>query len=132
MQADGKGWLYAPSGLLDGPMPAHYEPHESPVEQPALHGAGQPDRQDLRRKDNLSNPSRGAGRSLPVRLHDPTGSPSTTPPAGMSRWVPYLAELQPEMFCEVSPELGRERGLEHLGYATIVTARTAIEGARCS
>ncbi|MBA2739976.1 MAG: molybdopterin-dependent oxidoreductase, partial [Nocardioidaceae bacterium] len=30
MQADGKGWLYAPSGLLDGPMPAHYEPHESP------------------------------------------------------------------------------------------------------
>ena len=22
---------------------------------------------------------------------------------GMSRWLPYLAELQPEMFCEVSP-----------------------------
>jgi formate dehydrogenase major subunit len=34
MQADGKGWLYAPSGLLDGPMPAHYEPHESPVSNP--------------------------------------------------------------------------------------------------
>ncbi|HZP15076.1 MAG TPA: molybdopterin-dependent oxidoreductase, partial [Nocardioides sp.] len=28
MQADGKAWLYAPSGLLDGPMPTHYEPHE--------------------------------------------------------------------------------------------------------
>src|SRR3712207_3399533 len=46
---------------------------------------------------------------------------------GMSRWLPYLSELQPEMFCEVSPELARERGLEHFGYATIVTARTAIE-----
>ena len=45
----------------------------------------------------------------------------------MSRWVPYLSELQPEMFCEVSPELARERGLEHGGWATIVTARAAIE-----
>jgi formate dehydrogenase major subunit len=31
------------------------------------------------------------------------------------------------MFCEVSPELARERGLEHGGWATIVTARSAIE-----
>jgi formate dehydrogenase major subunit len=46
---------------------------------------------------------------------------------GMSRWVPYLSELQPEMFCEVSPELAAERGLEHTGWATIVTARAAIE-----
>ncbi len=45
----------------------------------------------------------------------------------MSRWLPYLAELQPEFFCEVSPELAAERGLEHGGWATIVTARTAIE-----
>ena len=29
---------------------------------------------------------------------------------GMSRSSPYLAELQPEMFCEVSPELAAERG----------------------
>src|SRR4051812_34222686 len=28
---DGLGWLYAPSGLVDGPLPTHYEPHESPV-----------------------------------------------------------------------------------------------------
>jgi formate dehydrogenase major subunit len=46
---------------------------------------------------------------------------------GMSRTLPYLSELQPEPFCEVSPELAAERGLEHLGWATIVTARTAVE-----
>jgi len=46
---------------------------------------------------------------------------------GMSRWLPYLSELQPEFFCEVSPELAAERGLDHLGWATIVSARTAIE-----
>ena len=45
----------------------------------------------------------------------------------MSRTLPYLAELQPEFFCEVSPELAAERGLEHMGWATIITARTAIE-----
>jgi formate dehydrogenase major subunit len=45
----------------------------------------------------------------------------------MSRGLPYLAELQPEFFCEVSPELARERGLQHGGWATIVSARTAIE-----
>src|SRR4051795_10751534 len=31
MQADGKGWLFVPSGLVDGPLPTHYEPAESPV-----------------------------------------------------------------------------------------------------
>src|SRR5262249_61746219 len=31
MKADGKGWLFAPNGLLDGPIPTHYEPYESPV-----------------------------------------------------------------------------------------------------
>jgi len=45
----------------------------------------------------------------------------------MSRWTPYLAELQPEFFCEVSPELARLRRLEHGGWATIVTARNAVE-----
>ncbi len=36
MQADGKGWLYAPAGLEDGPLPTHYEPQDSPFGN-ALH-----------------------------------------------------------------------------------------------
>jgi formate dehydrogenase major subunit len=128
MQADGKGWLYAPSGLLDGPLPAHYEPHESPVSNPLYAQQGNPTRQVFRREDNPSNPSvtEAGGDVFPYvfttyRLteHHTAG--------GMSRWVPYLSELQPEFFCEVSPELARERGLEHLGWATITTSRSAIE-----
>jgi formate dehydrogenase major subunit len=34
---------------------------------------------------------------------------------------------RPEFFCEVSPELAAERGLENGGWATIVSARTAVE-----
>ena len=46
----------------------------------------------------------------------------------MSRYVARLAELQPEMFVEVSPELAAERGLENAGWCHVVTARAAIEG----
>ena len=45
----------------------------------------------------------------------------------MSRSVPYLSELQPAMFCEVSPELARGGGLVHGGWATIYSSRAAIE-----
>ena len=46
---------------------------------------------------------------------------------GMSRQLPYLSELQPEMFGEVSPELAAERGLEHRAWATSSPAAAAIE-----
>jgi formate dehydrogenase major subunit len=44
----------------------------------------------------------------------------------MSRFLSHLAELQPELFCEVSPELAAERGIEHRGWAAITTARGVI------
>jgi formate dehydrogenase major subunit len=45
----------------------------------------------------------------------------------MTRTLPHLAELQPELFTEVSPELAGEIGLEHGGWATISTPRATIE-----
>jgi formate dehydrogenase major subunit len=45
----------------------------------------------------------------------------------MSRQLPYLSELQPELFVEVSPELAAERGLVHLDWAHVITSRTAVE-----
>ena len=128
MQADGKGWLYAPSGLLDGPMPAHYEPHESPVRNPLYLQQANPTRKVFRRKDNLSNPSAGEpGADVFPYVFTTYRLTEHHTAGGMSRWVPYLSELMPEMFCEISPELAQERGIEHLGWATIVSARTAIE-----
>ena len=40
MSADGKAWLFVPSGLKDGPLPTHYEPVESPVVNPMYRAAG--------------------------------------------------------------------------------------------
>jgi formate dehydrogenase major subunit len=128
MQPDGRGSLFVPSGLLDGPLPAHYEPQESPFENPLYPQRANPARRRLPRPENPSNPAGGEPGSerypyvmTTYRLteHHAAG--------GMSRTVAYLSELQPEMFCEVSPELAAERGLENGGWATIVTSRTAIE-----
>jgi formate dehydrogenase major subunit len=128
MQADGKGWLYAPSGLLDGPLPAHYEPVESPLRNALYRQQSNPTREMFPRRENLSNPSPPeAGSDVFPFIVTTYRLTEHHTAGGMSRWLPYLAELQPEFFCEVSPELAAERGLENLGWATIVTARTAIE-----
>ncbi len=128
MQADGKGWLYAPAGLLDGPMPTHYEPQESPVSNPMYRQQSNPTREVFPREDNLQNPSGDEpGADLYPFVFTTYRLTEHHTAGGMSRFQPYLSELQPEFFCEVSPELARERGLENNGWATIISARTAIE-----
>jgi formate dehydrogenase major subunit len=128
LQADGKGWLFAPAGLVDGPLPTHYEPQDSPFDN-ALYGQRRnPVRQVYSREHNRLHPS-GSDPGAEVFPYVVTTYRLTEhfTAGGMSRWTPYLAELQPEFFCEISPELAAERGLEHGGWATIVTARNAIE-----
>ncbi len=129
MQADGKGWLYAPAGLVDGPLPVHYEPHESPVGN-LLHPepSANPTRQTFARDDNRYNPTHGEPGSevFPFVLSTYRIAEHHTAGA-MSRSTPYLAELAPDPFVEVSPQLAEQRGLRHNDWATIVTARTAIE-----
>src|SRR6266852_1255769 len=128
LQSDGLGWLYVPRGLKDGPLPAHYEPEESPVDNPLYGQNANPVRQRIDRRGNRYAPSGsspGAGvypfvtTTYRLTEHHTAG--------GMSRTLHHLSELQPEMFCEVSPDLARLRGLAHGGWATVITPRTAIE-----
>jgi formate dehydrogenase major subunit len=128
MQGDGKGALYVPQGLIDGPLPTHYEPVESPFRNPMYGQQANPTRKEYDRADNPMNPA-PPKRHAEVYPYVFTTSRLTEhhTAGGMSRYVPRLAELQPEMFVEVSPELAEERGLAHGGWATIVTARSAIE-----
>ncbi|TQJ91268.1 formate dehydrogenase [Streptomyces sp. SLBN-31] len=128
MQADGKGWLYVPAGLVDGPMPTHYEPQESPVANPMYHQQRNPVREVFTHEYNRYHPSgREPGAEVFPYVVTTYRLTEHFTAGGMSRWSSYLSELQPEMFCELSPELAEERGLEHGGWATIVTARNAIE-----
>jgi formate dehydrogenase major subunit len=128
MQADGKAWLFAPAGLVDGPLPAHYEPQESPFRNLVYGQQHNPVRQVIRHPGNRYQPS-GDEPGSDVFPYVTTTYRLTEhhTAGGMSRFLPYLSELQPAFFCEVSPQLAAERGLKHLGWATIVTARAAIE-----
>ena len=128
MQPDGKAWLFAPQGVIDGPLPAHYEAHESPVGNSVYSVQNPPTQVEFSRSDNLLKPVAGtpgaevypfAFTTYRLTEHHTAG--------GMSRWLPFLSELQPEMFAEISPELAELRGLENGGWATIVSPRAAIE-----
>jgi formate dehydrogenase major subunit len=125
MKSDGKSWLFAPNGLLDGPLPAHYEPQESVVQNLLYGQQSNPARRQWVRKEN---PYHGAWNDprFPYVLTTYRLTEHHTA-GGMSRWLSWLAELQPEMFCEVSPELAAEKGLTNGGWATISTARSQIE-----
>ncbi len=124
MQADGKGWLFAPSGLVDGPLPTHYEPVESPVRNPLYGQQSSPARKTYDRPENPLNP---VGSAVFPYVFTTSRLTEHHTAGGMSRTLPYLAELQPAMFLEVSPELAAERGLDHLGWAHVVTARAVVE-----
>ena len=129
MQADGKGWLFAPKGMVDGPLPTHYEPQESPVANPLYPQQQSPARMVFPRKDNLSAPSAGdPGVDVYPYVFTTYRLTEHHTAGGMSRWLPYLSELQPEMFCEVSPELAAERGLEPYGWATIISPARGDRG----
>jgi formate dehydrogenase major subunit len=126
MQADGKGWLYAPDGLLDGPLPAHYEPHESPVRNSLYPQQASPVRERFPHPLNPDNPPPDGDDAYPFVLSTYRIAEHHTA-GGMSRFGRRLSELAPELFVEVGPELAAERGLEHGDWATIVSSRSAIE-----
>ena len=128
MQDDGVAWLYVPTGLKDGPFPTHYEPHESPVRNPLYGQECNPARERYARPENPYQPSDGQPGADPLPLrHDDLPADRAPHRRRHEPHRAHLAELQPEMFCEVSPALAAERGLENGGWATIVSARTAIE-----
>jgi formate dehydrogenase major subunit len=128
MQADGRSWLYVPTGLADGPLPAHYEPQESPVRNLFYGQQANPARRVFPHRLNRSSPSDGVpGAEVFPYVFTTYRLTEHHTAGGMSRWLPYLSELQPEFFCEVSPALAAERGLAHLGWATIINPRGVIE-----
>jgi formate dehydrogenase major subunit len=129
MQGDGKGALFVPQGLIDGPLPTHYEPVESPFGNPIYAQQANPTRKEYDRSDNPMNPSppEPHGEVFPYIFTTSRLTEHHTA-GGMSRYLEHLSELQPEMFVEVSRELAAEVGLEHMGWCHVVTARSAVEG----
>jgi len=121
---DGKGWLFVPTGLQDGPLPVHYEPIESPVPN-LLYPKWQTNPTAKIYEHERNQLAQVGDPQFPIVLttyrlteHHLSGA--------MSRWLPWLAELQPELFVEISPELAQEKGIQNLDWVRITSKRGSI------
>jgi formate dehydrogenase major subunit len=124
MHSDGMGWIWVPSGLKDGPLPAHYEPLESNVENP-LYPSQQRNPAALMMERDGNAYARSPDPRFPHVLTTYRLTEHHTA-GGMSRTLPHLAELQPELFAEISPELAAEAGVANGDVVRVATARGSI------
>jgi formate dehydrogenase major subunit len=123
LKTDGVGWIYVPEGLVDGPLPTHYEPAESVVANPLYRQQSNP----------VMKHWKVAGNEL-AAVADPRFPYVITTyrltehylSGAMSRWNPWLAELQPELFIELSPELAAEKGIANLDRVRITSPRATV------
>src|SRR5947207_851161 len=123
MKPDGVGWLYVPSGLIDGPLPAHYEPAESPVPNPLYRQQSSPVLKYWKLDGNKLAPT--GDRPFPYII-TPYRLTEHYLSGAMSRLNPRLTELQPESFVEISPELAAEKGIGNNDWVAVSTPRGRI------
>jgi formate dehydrogenase major subunit len=125
MKTDGKGWLFG--ALNEGPLPTHYEPVESPTGN-ALYP-------NQKINPTIKLWTTDAGQSVGDSLGTPDQFPyvATTyrvvehwQAGGMSRWLEWLAEAQPQMFVEIGEDLAREKGIANGENVKIRSARGEI------
>ena len=125
MKPDGVASLFGP-GLKDGPFPEHYEPLECPIEKNLMSSQrinpvvkifeGGPD-------SFLSCDPRFPFVCSTYRVteHWQTGV--------LTRWLPWLVEAEPQVFCELSLELAKLRGISNGDRVTVSTPRGKLEAA---
>jgi len=124
MRADGKAWLFAPAGLVDGPLPTHYEPYESPVANLLYKQQSNPVAKVWKIEGNPYHKVADPDYPIVISTYRLTEHHLT---GVMTRWLPWLAELMPELFCEISPELAAEKSIRNGEYMTIKTARGEVQ-----
>jgi formate dehydrogenase major subunit len=122
MLPGGVAQLYAPE-LVDGPLPEHYEPVESPIRNPLSSQQFNPAVKvwNTTTFDQLGGPDEFpiVATTYRVSEHWQTGV--------MSRNMPWLVGLMPDAFCEIGAHLARAKGIENGDRVKIRSARGEIE-----
>jgi formate dehydrogenase major subunit len=123
MKPDGVASVFGP-GRVDGPFPEHYEPLECPVPKNLMSS----------QRINPVAPVYGTeadahfscdprfpfvGTTYRVTEHWQTGI--------LTRWQPWLLELQPQLFVEMSNELGKLKGINNGDMCKVSSARGEVE-----
>jgi formate dehydrogenase major subunit len=123
MLPEGVGRIFA-SSLKDGPLPEHYEPVESPLENILSPQQNNPvikiwdsDMDKLAKVGSEEYPI--IATTYRLVEHWQAGA--------MTRNLPWLCELQPEVFVEISKELAEEKGIKNGEWVKVVSARGELE-----
>jgi formate dehydrogenase major subunit len=121
MNPEGKGQLWSASALKDGPLPEHYEPVESPAANRLNHRQFSP-AITINGKGVFGKVAAFGDKSYPyvattyrVTEHWQSGA--------MTRNTPWLGEMMPDMFVEISPTLAAGLSVKSGDRVTVVTMR---------
>lgn len=130
MKSEGVAALYGP-GLRDGPFPEHYEALECPLPaNPMSKQRINPTIKMWYKDDGKGSKAEDVYATCDARFplvattyrvteHWQTGA--------MTRNTPWLLELQPQQFIEMSRELAKERGIRNGEAVKVVSARGQID-----
>jgi formate dehydrogenase major subunit len=120
MKPEGFSHIFGP-GRVDGPFPEHYEPLESPLIHP-LSGTQHNPTIVVWRPGEIADPNEYPIVCTTYRVteHWQAGQ--------MTRNLPWLVELMPQMFVEMSEELADELGVKNAELVTVESVRGSIQG----
>ena len=118
MVPEGVARLYALT-MKDGPFPEHYEPMESPLMNLLSKVQNNPLVSLKRNTDTYRGKYPYIGTTYRVTEHWQTGA--------MTRNLPWLVELVPDMFVELSVSLAKEKEIKNGDRVSVSTERGSIE-----
>ena len=128
MKPQGHAHIFGP-GRADGPFPEHYEPLECPVEKNLLNPIKFNPVAPL-----LSKPGVGKGKDVYASCDPRFPLVCTTyrvtehwQTGVLTRWQPWLLEMQPQLFVEMSTELAKLKNIKNGEKVKVVSARGEVE-----
>jgi formate dehydrogenase major subunit len=123
MTGEGTGRLFS-NGVADGPFPEHYEPVESPINNP-LHPTVSATPVAFLYDSAAGRANRfGTAADYPYVA---TSYRLTEHEHYITQQVEHLVQLQPEAFVEVPAELAREKGIETGDHVRVFSKRGKLE-----
>jgi formate dehydrogenase major subunit len=123
MNGEGTGRLFSNS-MVDGPFPEHYEPIESPIDNP-LHPAQSASPVAFLYDQAAGRPNRfGTADKYPYIA---TSYRLTEHEHYVTQHVPLLVGLQPQAFVEVPYELAQQKGIKNGDRVRVFSARGKLE-----